>query len=77
MSKEANRPIEAFDLLAPLAILGYTTPSGASGGIGVHSRLLSADKTLSSDEYIVAPTYFEIASGIELELGADSELAVL
>ena len=73
-----KRPrVEPVDLLAPLAILGYTSPNGVSGGIGIHSRLLSADKTLSSDEYIVAPSYFEIASGVTLELGVDSELMVL
>jgi len=38
MSKGAERPIEPFDLVAPLAILGYTTPSGGGGGTNIYRK---------------------------------------
>ena len=49
----------------------------SSGSFGVHSRLLQSTLTLQDGQYIVAPSYFEIADGAELELAGDSELMIL
>ena len=64
----------AWFIVADTGAAALTPPSP---DIGVHNRLLATDLKLLANHYIIAPTSFEIAAGVELELDVDSELMVL
>jgi hypothetical protein len=68
-----RQPFDLPNVVAALAILGI----GTGSAVGAHSRLLQANRTLQANQYIISPTKFEIAAGVELELGSDAELMVV
>ena len=74
MGKTVKYPIDLPSIIAGLEILGVSVVGGASGD---HNRALSSDKTLSSNDYILAPEYYRISADTTLTISADAVLRVL
>ncbi len=73
MGQAVRKPIDLIEVVEALAILGVPV----SGSVGVHNRVLSADRTLQSNDYILAPGYFRIEADVTLTISADAVLRVL
>ncbi len=68
-----NKTIDLIEVVEALAILGVPV----SGSVGVHNRVLGADRTLQSNDYILSPEYFRISADATLTLSSDAVLRVL